>query len=106
MFSSTAARFRDRAIGGTLTTRHAKPSSQALVRQVVEEPPLCLSFPAPEVGAQSVMDEKRPICPVCEMPVRPTEPVGPPTADHRVPHLRCWMRKRQGFCLGASPSPR
>ena len=32
------------------------------------------------------MDEKRLLCPVCETPVRPTEPVGPPAADQRVPH--------------------
>jgi len=35
------------------------------------------------------------ICAVCKAPVKPTEPVGPPMADHRVVHLRCWIRKRQ-----------
>ena len=46
------------------------------------------------------MNENKLVCPVCNAPVKPTEPVGAPTADHRVAHLRCWIRKRQGMTDG------
>jgi len=46
-----------------------------------------------EGDAESV--QKWPACPVCDAAVTPTEPVGPPTADHRLLHLRCWIKKRR-----------
>jgi len=44
----------------------------------------------------SMEEGKELICPVCNAPVTRTAPVGPPMADHRVAHLRCWIRTRQG----------
>ena len=43
----------------------------------------------------SIDEAKGIFCPVCHEPVKRTAPVGPPTADHRVPHLQCWIRTRQ-----------
>jgi hypothetical protein len=36
------------------------------------------------------------VCSVCNAPVKRTAPVGPPMGEHRVAHLRCWIRTRQG----------
>ncbi len=48
----------------------------------------------------SMNEGKWPVCPLCEAPVTSTDPVGPPMADRRVVHLRCWIRKRQGVTDG------
>ena len=44
-----------------------------------------------------LMEQSKPsVCPLCNVAVKPTEPVGPPTMERFVVHLRCWLRKRHG----------
>ncbi len=45
--------------------------------------------------AHSMEQGKELMCSLCNAPVTRAAPVGPPMADDRVPHLRCWIRTRQ-----------
>ena len=47
-------------------------------------------------------DRNEPFCPVCKAAAKRAAPVGPPTADNRVPHLGCWIRTRQAVTDPAS----
>ena len=59
--------------------------------------------PSSRCPITQVMKENKPlVCPMCNAPGKPTEPVGPPTADRRVAHLRCWIRNRQGVARAIS----
>jgi len=54
----------------------------------------------------SMEQGKELICSVCNVPVKRTAPVGPPMAEHRVAHLRCWIRTRQGVTDHSSEQQR
>ncbi len=63
---------------------------------------MCASSSRCPITGVSMEEGQELICPVCNAPVKLTEPVGPPMADHRVAHLRCWIRKRQGMTVGTA----
>ena len=51
-------------------------------------------------------EAKEPSCPVCNAPVERAAPMGPPMADHRVPHLQCWIKTRRGVTDDTYDQPR
>ena len=82
-----------------MTPRSLHPTSPSRSGTRKTFPMSALSSRCPITGVR-MNEGKWPVCPLCEALVKPTEPVGPPMADRRIVHLRCWIRKRQGVTDG------